>query len=46
MTPVFYGNEVQIDNKPELSGEDEYHYMGTLYSFSKPLAKPGKLGPE
>jgi hypothetical protein len=37
---------VQIDNKPELSGEDEYHYTGTLYSFSKPLAKPGKPGPE
>lgn len=46
MMPVFYGNEVQIDNKPELSGEDEYHYTGTLYSFSKPLAKPGKPGPE
>lgn len=44
--PVYYGNEVQIDNKPELSGEDEYHYTGTLYSFSKPLAKPGKPGPE
>src|SRR5882672_10633277 len=44
--PVFYGYEVQIDNKPELSNEDEYHYTGTLYSISKPLAKTGKPGPE
>ncbi len=39
--PVFYGYEVQIDNKPELSGEDDYHYTGMLYSLTKPLAKPG-----
>jgi hypothetical protein len=38
--------EVQIDNRPELSGEDDYHVTGTLYSFTKPLAKPGKPGPE
>ena len=44
--PVFYGYEVQIDNKPELSKEDDYHYTGALYSISKPLAKPGKPGPE
>lgn len=44
--PVYYGYEVQIDNKPELSDEDEYHYTGTLYSISKPLSKPGKPGPE
>jgi hypothetical protein len=44
--PVNYGYEVQIDNKPELSGEDEYHYTGTLYSLTKPLAKTGKPGPE
>jgi hypothetical protein len=44
--PVHYGYEVQIDNKPELSDEDEYHYTGTLYSFTKPLSKPGKPGPE
>ena len=44
--PVFYGYEVQIDNKPELSQEDEYHYTGMLYSLTKPLAKPGKPGPE
>lgn len=43
--PVFYGYEVQIDNKPELSDEDDYHYTGTLYSLTKPLAKPGKPGP-
>jgi hypothetical protein len=44
--PVHYGYEVQIDNKPELSKEDEYHYTGTLYSLTKPLAKPSKPGPE
>jgi len=44
--PVFYGYEVQIDNHPELSDEDDYHYTGTLYSLTKPLAKPGKPGPE
>lgn len=44
--PVHYGYEVQIDNKPELSDEDEYHYTGTLYSLTKPLAKAGKPGPE
>ena len=44
--PVHYGYEVQIDNHPEASGEDEYHVTGTLYSLTKPLAKPGKPGPE
>jgi hypothetical protein len=44
--PVFYGYEVQIDNKPELSDEDEYHYTGMLYSLTKPLAKPGLPGPQ
>lgn len=44
--PVHYGYEVQIDNKPELSDEDEYHYTGTLYSLTKPLVKAGKPGPE
>ena len=44
--PVFYGYEVQIDNHPETSNEDEYHVSGTLYSISKPLSKPGKPGPE
>ncbi len=44
--PVFYGYEVQIDNKPELSNEDEYHRTGTLYSLTKPLAIAGKAGPE
>jgi hypothetical protein len=37
---------VQIDNHPETSNEDEYHVTGTLYSLTKPLAKPGKPGPE
>ena len=44
--PVHYGYEVQIDNHPETSGEDDYHITGTLYSLTKPLAKPGKPGPE
>jgi|SRR5579872_7140853 len=44
--PVHYGYEVQIDNEPEKSNEDDYHITGTLYSLTKPLAKPGKPGPE
>jgi hypothetical protein len=44
--PVFYGYEVQIDNHPETSDEDDYHYTGTLYSLTKPLSHPGKPGPE
>ena len=44
--PVNYGYEIQIDNMPELSDEDEYHYTGTVYSLSKPLAKPGLPGPQ
>ena len=44
--PVHYGYEVQIDNHPETSGEDEFHMTGTLYSLTKPLAKPAKPGPE
>jgi hypothetical protein len=44
--PVHYGYEVQIDNEPEKSGEDDYHATGTLYSISKALARPGKPGPE
>ena len=44
--PVNYGYEVQIDNQPELSDEDDYHYTGMLYSLTKPLAKTGKPGPE
>jgi Domain of Unknown Function (DUF1080) len=42
--PVHYGYEVQIDN--EAAGEDEYHVTGMLYSLTKPLARPGKPGPE
>ena len=44
--PVYYGYEVQIDNHPETSNEDEYHISGTLYAFTKPLTKPGKPGPD
>jgi hypothetical protein len=44
--PVNYGFEVQIDNHPEDSDEDEYHSTGMLYSLTKPLAKAWKPGPE
>jgi hypothetical protein len=44
--PVHYGYEVQIDNHPELSEEDEYHSTGMLYSLTKPLAIAWKPGPE
>lgn len=44
--PVHYGYEVQIDNEPEASKEDEYHVTGTLYSLTKPASRPGKPGPE
>ena len=44
--PVHYGYEVQIDNEPEKSKEDDYHYTAGLYSLTKPLVKAGKPGPE
>jgi hypothetical protein len=44
--PVHYGYEVQIDNHPELSKEDDTHSTGMLYSLTKPLAKAWKPGPE
>jgi hypothetical protein len=44
--PVHYGYEVQIDNHPEKSDEDDYHITGALYSLTKPMAKPAKPGPE
>ncbi len=44
--PVHYGYEVQIDNEPEKSNEDDTHITGALYSLTKPMAKPGKPGPE
>ncbi len=40
--PVHYGYEVQIDNDPEASGEDDSHATGCLYSINKALARPGK----
>jgi len=44
---VHYGYEVQIDNHPETSNEDEYHQTGMLYSLTKPLVeKAWKPGPE
>jgi hypothetical protein len=43
--PVNRGYEVQIDNHPERGNEDDYHVTGTLYSLTRPLAKPGKPGP-
>lgn len=44
--PVHYGYEVQIDNEPEKSKENEHHVTGALYSLTKGLARPGKPGPE
>jgi hypothetical protein len=44
--PVNKGYEVQIDNHPELSKEDEYHSTGMLYSLTKPLAIAWKPGPQ
>jgi hypothetical protein len=44
--PVHYGYEVQILNDPEAQGVNEYHSTGMLYSLTKPLARPGKPGPE
>ena len=44
--PVHYGYEVQIDNEPEKSKEDDHYVTGTLYSLNKALARPGKPGPE
>src|SRR3979411_784054 len=44
--PVHYGYEVQIDNEPEESDEDEYHVTGPLYSRTARVARRGKTGPE
>ena len=44
--PVYYGYEIQIDNHPETSGEDEYHSTGMIYAMTKPLAIAWKPGPE
>ena len=44
--PVYYGHEIQIDNRPELSLEDEYHSTGMIYAMTKPLAIAWKPGPE
>jgi len=44
--PVHYGYEVQIDNEPEASGENDSHATGTLYSLTKALVRAGKPGPE
>jgi hypothetical protein len=44
--PVYYGYEIQIDNHPELSDEDEYHSTGMIYALTKPLAIAWKPGPE
>ena len=41
--PVHYGYEAQIDNQPDKSNEDDTHITGTLYSLTKPLAKPVTL---
>ena len=38
--PVNYGYEVQIDNHPEKSDEDDYHITGTLYSLTACIGTP------
>jgi hypothetical protein len=38
--PVHRGYEVQIDNEPEKSNEDEYHVTGTLYSLTNRWRSP------
>ena len=35
--PVNYGYEVQIDNHPERSNEDDSHVTGCLYSLTRPV---------
>ena len=43
---VHYELEVQIDNNPQASGEDQYHETAMLYSLTKPLVKHAwKSGP-
>jgi len=44
--PINYGYEINIDDHPERWGEDDYYVTGTLYSFTKALAHPGRPGPE
>jgi hypothetical protein len=44
--PVHYGYEVQIDNQPEKSGENDYHATGTLYSLTQAKVRSGKPGPQ
>jgi hypothetical protein len=44
--PVHYGYEIQILNDPEAQGVDEYHATAIIYSMTKPMARPGKPGPE
>ena len=44
--PINYGYEINIDDHPERWGEDDYYVTGTLYSFTRALAKPGKRGPQ
>ncbi|MGH9914217.1 MAG: 3-keto-disaccharide hydrolase, partial [Pyrinomonadaceae bacterium] len=44
--PVHYGYEVQIDNEPEKSNEDDHHVTGALYSITRALMRAGKPGPE
>jgi len=46
MMPVNTVTEVPDCNNTDLSGEDDYHYTGMLYSLTKPLAKTGKPGPQ
>ena len=44
--PVHYGYEVQIDNEPEKSNEDDYHVDRHAVFADQAVARPGKPGPE
>ena len=44
--PVFYGYEVQIDNHPETSDEDDYHITGTLVFVNQTLGQARQTRPE
>jgi hypothetical protein len=44
--PIHYGYEIQINNEPRPSPEQDTHLTGCLYTFTRALARPGKPGPE
>lgn len=44
--PVHYGYEIQIDDNPERWNEDDHHYTGAIYSFSRVKTRAAKPGGE